>query len=435
MSNPKPPFNNRSSILFALGLALSAGLAIGMDGVGALNLRATAAPLQYKAARLVQAPAALSPVELAYAKVAWSYFEDNHQPTTGLVDSVAGFPSGTLWDQGSYLFALIAAERLSILEKTMFDDRVAALLDTLAALSLFDGKLPNKVYDTRSLQMVDYANTPVEDGIGWSALDVARMLMALRVLETRHQTHAAQVRAILANWDVAAMAKDGRLWGTTRADGEIRYLQEGRIGYEQYAARAAALWGLDVITAGSAQSILGWTDIEGVQVPVDLRTSSSFRAITPTLSEPYVLLGLEMGFDRETAILADRVYSAQEQRHVRTGIPTMVSEDNIDQAPYFLYSSVYSNGRAWAVVDDDGEHFPELRTVSTKAAFGWDALYGTEYAAQVVASLRELAADGGWASGRYEVTGNANDVTTLNTNAVVLEALHFKAFGPFWSFR
>eukprot|EP00581_Thalassiosira_minuscula_P023576 CAMPEP_0184427622 /NCGR_PEP_ID=MMETSP0738-20130409/185902_1 /TAXON_ID=385413 /ORGANISM="Thalassiosira miniscula, Strain CCMP1093" /LENGTH=68 /DNA_ID=CAMNT_0026791253 /DNA_START=49 /DNA_END=251 /DNA_ORIENTATION=+ len=68
----------------------------------------------------------------------------------------------------------------------------------------------------------------------------------------------------------------------------------------------------------------------------------------------------------------------------------MVSEDHIDQAPHFLYSAVYGNGVDWAVLAEDGSLHPELRTVSLKAAFGWNALYGNGYTDGIVSGLQDL---------------------------------------------
>ncbi|MEM6618972.1 MAG: DUF3131 domain-containing protein, partial [Pseudomonadota bacterium] len=229
-----------------------------------------------------------------------------------------------------------------------------------------------------------------------------------------------------------AMAADGELTGATRENGETRYLQEGRIGYEQYGARASALWGLDVIPAMSAARIIDWRRAAGVDVPSDRRDHNSFGSITPTLSEPYMLQGLELGLDAESARLATAVYRAQEARFRREGHLTLVSEDHLDRAPRFVYNSVFSNGRPWAVVTESGEHHPDMRTVSLKAAFAWNALYDTDYTAQALTQLADLATDGGWYAGRYEASGELNDVLALNTNAVVLEAIHYKAFGPLW---
>lgn len=427
---------NRSSFVFLTGLLLAAGMAIWLDGFGTYILSRGASTIEVGQEDTLQplAPRDLNAADMAAAKTAWSYIEQNTRPETGMVDSVAGFPSTTLWDQGSYVMALGAAVTLGIIDQPEYDRRVTMLLDSLGGMPLYDGRLPNKAYHTQTLAMVNYDNSPAPDGIGWSALDIARLLAGLRVLERRSPEYGERIRALLARWDLAAMANLGELTGAAREAGETILVQEGRIGYEQYGARAAALWGLDVIPAMSAGRIVRWRDVSGVSVPTDLRSSDTFRAINPTLSEPYMLQGLELGLDAESRRLASQVYLAQEARYRAEGIYTMVSEDHIDRSPSFLYNSVFSNGRDWAVVTEDGDAHPALRTVSLKAAFAWDSLYGREYTAGLRAELADLATDRGWYAGRYE-SGEANDVLTLNTNAVVLEAVHYKAFGPLWRVR
>ena len=134
----------------------------------------------------------LSPKQQDDARYAWAYFEGNTQPASGLVNSVAGYSATTMWDTGSYLLAAIAAERLGFVPREEFDRRMSQALDSLAALPLYDGRLPNKSYDTRTLEMTDYANTPMAAGIGWSALDIGRLLVPLEVLLT-HATGFAEV--------------------------------------------------------------------------------------------------------------------------------------------------------------------------------------------------------------------------------------------------
>lgn len=436
MSNSKQRLSgNRSSVLFLSGLVLTAGLAVYIDDFGRAMRFSTSNLALSGDVRVVRSDQVMTVTDWRDAATAWRYFEQNYQPATGFVDSVAGFPSGTLWDQGSYLLALVSARALGLIDDARFETRVSALLSGLARMELFEGKLPNKVYNSQTLAMVDYANNISISGVGWSALDITRLLSALRVLEMKHPRYGPDIRALLARWTLGAMTHEGRLFGATRQDGVTIYRQEGRIGYEQYGARSAAMWGLDVLTAGSAASILDWETVSGIDIPVDRRVASVFRAITPTLSEPYFLQGLEMGFNGETALLADRVYSAQESRFERTGQMTMVSEGNIDQDPHFLYASVFSNQEPWAVVTEVGTTHPDLRTLSLKAAFAWDALYATPYTDLVRKSLTDLATSGGWAAGRYEADGRVNGIVTANTNAVVLEALHFKHLGPLLQLR
>ena len=428
----------RSSILFATGLCFAAGMALSVDGGLTYQLRSgqQMIDLSQPNALELQAPRMLAAEDRAAAERAWRYIRENTQPETGWVNSVHGFPSSTLWDQGSYLLALVAAERLDVIEADEFHGRVEKLLKSFATIPLFDGKLPNKVYDTQTLVMVDYANNPTPEGFGWSALDIARMLMALRALEKLNPEYGDHIRSLLARWDLEAMAFEGELWGALREDGETLYNQEGRLGYEQYGARAAALWGLDVLQAVSARRAMDWRDVSGVDVAVDVRRADVFRAITPILSEPYLLQALELGLDSENRIMAERVYLAQEARYRETGLLTAVSEDHINPAPYFLYSSVFANAEPWAVVSEVGEFHPELRTLSVKASFAWDALYDTNYTNLLRAEVAQIGDPTlGWPAGVYEADGALNDVYTLNTNAIVIESVHYIAHGPLWRIR
>jgi hypothetical protein len=421
--------NNLSSLLFLTGLASTAGITLMLDGINYTPQSASSFPVQSTQLAL-NLKRGLTAQDKKSATVAWRYFENNYRPETGLVDAVAGFPSGTLWDQGSYLLALIAAEDIGLIEPVNFIQRVDKFLNTMSRLELYNGQLPNKVYHTQTLRMVDYENILTPDGIGWSALDVSRLLSALRVLELHHPAYGPRLRQTLARWDLHAMAKDGRLYGAQHNVKGHYLTQEGRLGYEQYGARAAALWGLDVLDAASAKSILAWHDIAGTALPIDQRRAKQFGALTPILSEPFLLQALEMGLTSEGQILAERVYQAQENRYQRTGIPTMVSEGHVDQAPYFLYTSVFSNGQDWAVIAEDGSMHPDLRSISLKAAFGWEAIYATDYAKSIRDSMLDLASPEGWASGRYEKDGRDNWIHTANTNAVVLQALYYKKNGP-----
>lgn len=431
-------FLSRSSLLFVAGLFLAAATAVGTDGAWRYLVRSGQAKLDLSSGEILAPtpPRALDAADHAALTRAWRYIATNTRPETGWVDSVAGFPSTTLWDQGSYLLALVAAERLGTIGAGEFDARVSQLLDGFDRLPLFDGKLPNKAYDTRTLAMVDYQNNTSDQGIGWSALDIARMLMAFRTLEKLRPDYGARVRAVIAQWDLNAMATEGELWGAISEDGAAAYRQEGRLGYEQYGARAAALWGLDVLPAASAMRVLNWVPLHGVDVPTDVRQAASFRAISPILSEPFLLQAFELGLDSEGRVLSDRVYRVQEARYRDTGQLTALSEDHIDQAPHFLYASVYADGTPWAVVTEAGDNHPELRTLSVKASFGWDALYDTPYTEALRAEVAEIGdPTRGFPAGIYEASGAVNEVYTLNTNAVVIEALHYTAFGPLWQTR
>lgn len=383
------------------------------------------------------APRALTAQEQEWARTAWSYFERNLDAQTGLVHSVDGFPSTTMWDTASYLLALLAANDLGLVEKQTFDIRLSKALVSLEALPLYAGRLPNKTYDTGTLAMTDYRNQAAAAGTGWSAIDIGRLLVPLNIIVWHDPVHTEAARRVLARWDTAGLLRDGELVAMqSGAGGQPQAVQEGRLGYEQYAAHAFGLMGLDVSRAADWRAHLQLVAVDGVAVCADERDPRRYGALNVVESEPYLLAGLEFGWSRDARECAWRVYRAQEQRFRRTGVLTAVTEDNVDQPPFFVYNSVWSSGRPWATVTEGGQDASRLRTLSTKAAFGWYALLRTEYTARLVTRIASLNEPGrGWYAGRYERTGGTNRALTANTNAVVLESLDYIAHGRLLQYR
>ncbi|MFT7441333.1 MAG: hypothetical protein ACI83E_002837 [Sulfitobacter sp.] len=371
-----------------------------------------------------------SDVDLEHARIAWRYFQNNSDPVTGLVNSTDNYPSTTMWETGSYFVATMSAQRLGVIERDEAVARISLSLDTLQDMRLFDGVLPNKAYNVRTGELVNYANEPVERGLGWSALDIARMVGALGHVEANYPELAPKTATLMARWRLSDMVEDGQLIGGNMIDGNLRRDQEGRVGYEQYAAKAMMLFGYDMYRAYDAESHLMVQDVQGQPIPVDTRLH---RNITPafTVSEPYLFDGLEFGFDARSHRFATSIYAAQEARYHDTGILTAVSESHIDVAPYFIYSSVWGGGAPWAVMTFSGDRMDSRRTVTTKVAFAWDALFGTDYTRELLAAIAPLGdVERGWPEGIYEVDGTTNTSVTVNTNAVVLAALAFRAYGP-----
>lgn len=425
----------RSHIAFAIGLCLAAGIALSMEtGVASSLKRGSDNLIKVSSDQTLLSPQGrLSRQDIAHAKIAWAYFQKNTQPETGLVNSANNYPSTTIWDQASYLLGMISAHRIEIIDQIEFDERMSKALYSLANLPLFDGTLPNKVYDTRSLEMTNYANIPIGRGIGWSALDIARISVPLNLLVYEYPNHSAAATDILTHWDMAAMISNGMLFGArvNPETNETEKVQEGRLGYEEYGARAVTLLGLDALGATKYDDYLNFHMVSGQSIATDSRSFSEFDAHNYVVSEPYILAAIEFGLDHEAQELAHRIYKAQENRYLTDGIFTAVSEDNIDQEPYFIYNTVFANGKAWNPLSEDGTSHPEKRTVSTKAVFGWDAIYGTKYTNQLMDHVEVAKTqDHGWNSGVYENDGRVNGVSTANTNGIILETIQYKKNGP-----
>ncbi len=420
----------RSHLAFLLGLAaavavvrLTSGLA---TSAAALDGAARALPLR--------APGPLSPRERRLARAAWSYLQRNTDERTGLASSVDGYPSTTMWDVGSELMALLAAEDVGVASREEARRRVARVLSSLEALPLGPGDLPNKAYDTRTLEMVDYANHRAPRGVGWSALDIGRLFVPLGLVVRRYPDLAPRVERIARRWNLDALSDGVALRGSARRpDGSLEEYQEGRLGYEQYAAKALLPWGVRVGTALDYRAHATTVLVSGHSLTCDARLPRDHGGThNAVLSEPWILEGLEHGLDAVTGRLAREVLRAQERRFASTGKLTAVSEDALDRPPWFAYSAVLNGSESWTAFAPDGTPARADLTFSTKAAVAWAALFEGSYPDRLLATAEELVAPGaGLYAGRYDATGDVNRALSLNTNAVVLEALAYRVHGPF----
>ena len=367
------------------------------------------------------------------ARRAWQYFERNWNAQTGLVNSVENYPWTTWWDQGSAILGMHAAHQLGLIKTEEFNSKIDRLLQTLERLPLPATGLPNKAYSTDAAQMMRLDNTPDPRGTsGWSALDMARFLLGLRVLRSHYPQYQARCDRIVAKWNLSQLVKDGWLQGgIPGSNGRIRLVQEGRFGYEQYAAHSLKLWNIEAVNALNNPPVRT-IQIDGIELQVDQRNLTNSNASNYLTNDPYLLWGLELGWHHTIKPHVINLFKVQAKRFETTGILTAVNEDSIDRPPYFLYYSVYANGQYWMPINIEGRTFPHLRLLSTKAAFAWAALMPNEpYAKKLRESVQNLAAPNrGYLAGRYENHRlGVNNAIDVNTNAVILESLLYQARG------
>lgn len=372
----------------------------------------------------------LSADELAVARKAWRYFETNINPDTGLVNSVDQFQSVTLWDQSAAMAALVSARELDLVPEQDFKETMGKMLTTLAQLDLYNGELPNKVYNSQTLMPVNYGALDQREEIGWSAIDLGRIALWLKIIAARYPEFEPQTQAVWNAWDVKRLTQDGQMYGTSVKDGQEQYHQEGRLGYEDYAAYGLKLWGLNVDKALDYDNKSAFVNLYGQSIPFDVRDRENSEANNYVLSEPFFLDGIETGFKALPKAYADRMIAAQEARYQATKQLTALTEDNLDREPYFVYNTLYVNGKPWATISDTGENYNHLRFISTKAAIGWHVLYNTDYTQKLFAFVQEkVGSEKGWYSGFYETLKEPNAVLTANNNGIILECLLFKKVG------
>ena len=375
----------------------------------------------------------LSAEDIGIAKIAWKYFENNYIQETGFVNSVDKYPGTTLWDVASYLHALTSAYEIGIINHEEFDQKLNKILSSMANMKLFDDKLPNKSYNTYNLSMIDYDNHPTQEGIGWSAMDIGRFFsFSYRVMKD-YPEYFPKVKKVISRWRIDEIIDDATLHGIgfNFKDKRMMKVQEGKLGYEEYVAKGYDRMGFDVSEALKYTDFIKFVKILGVEIAADTREVKYYPAYNYVLSEPYILDGIEYGWDINSKELAYRIFLVQKRRAKQTNKLIAVSEGHLDTFPYFVYNSIYTNKDKWICTSSDGEKMDEMKTFSTKAAFAWATLFDDDYAKKLYQKAITLKDENkGFFSGYYQKTGKINYALTANTNGIILECLRYKKLGP-----
>lgn len=354
---------------------------------------------------------------------AWAYFQSTQSKETGLNDSVAGYHHATMWDIASNLAALVAAEKLGIISRDDFRIRTERIFDSLRRMPLYNHELPNREYDIVSLGMLDNHSQPSLHGSGWSATDLGRLLIWLKIVEKWYPELGERTRGIIGRYKFNRLVRNGEAYGALLAGNREFLRQEGRLGYEQYAASGFELWGLKLDKA------LQFSSSEAFRLyNVQLRRDT--RNVAYLTSEPFFLGRIEIGtinlqFDR----LEQALYEVQSKRWETEGILTAVSEDAISQEPWFVYNTVSAGKHPWTCVSPSGQPYPQFKSVSTKAAVALWSVHADSYGLRLLRAVDNLyRPTRGYYAGVFE-DGNRNNSLNLNTNAIILEAILFRRLG------
>jgi hypothetical protein len=359
-------------------------------------------------------------VLLEAARVAWGYWSAFHRPQTGLVASVAWYDYATVWDMGSTIAALHSARALGLVEDEDYRGMMLALLERIGSLEVIGGASLNKFYKTDTGEPADREGAPSLSGFGWSAVDLGRLLVWLRIVADEDPAFASAAQLAVERLDLEGLTREGLIWGgTSQRGGRWTRFDEGRLGYQQYASRGYQLWGHDPTEAAVLGRNTRPVEVLGIPLLTDRRPRSCLT------SEPFLLWGIELGMPEWADSLTSRLLDVQEARYRSMGPITLLSEDAVTVPPdFFYYSCVHDGAESFVVLTPEYEPAPSApRTVSTKAAFGWYALRPSFYTSMVLSEILDAAVlDGQWAAAVTEDSIAPIGAPNINTTAMILEA-------------
>lgn len=379
----------------------------------------------------------LSADEKLWAEAAWNYVRQNTNATTGLVNATDQRPVVSVWDIADAIAAIYAAHELGLIDRCEFDDRFGALVASLNLMPLVDNVAPNRWYSAGDRAMVGPDGKPAV--LGWSPIQLGRLLVWLRIVEARHPVWSEYIGRAVARWNFCRVLDGcGALTrGVRTGAGAIRVEQDGRLGYEEYAAAGFALWGFDVAAAAALDHSLP-LELEGLELKVDARAMRDGGVMGPLTSAPFTAFEMEIGAGvggspwAEYRRLGQLVAQAQYRRFERTRTMTARTHRPLATPPWEVYDSVWVEGYPWNTVDPSGGSTPHFSMVSTAAVFELWAVYPHAAATRMLefaCALRDQAR--GFYAGRLERTGGTDRTLALRTNAAVLQALLYRRRGTF----
>ncbi|HEY0529201.1 MAG TPA: DUF3131 domain-containing protein [Gemmatimonadaceae bacterium] len=388
---------------------------------------------QTGSAQATQPQAVMTPEErqlyIDAARNSWGFVNSIYRPATGFAKAHAKYSYVTLWDIAGVMAAHFVARDLGFIDDATYDARISKALATLSTIDLFDRSAFNRIYDAETGRMVDNASQISTVGAGWSSTDIGRLLIWLRVIQTRDPKYAPLAAQIVRRLDMGKVLNGGYLQGVDvdPKTGSRKAFIETEMGYQQYATTGFSLWGAKIARdAMDVRANASQVNVLGVKLLVDSRGNDR------VMSEPYIMLGLETGYRspqlRQQALA---VLNAQAARHQRTGIVTMVTEDAMPDPPYyFYYYSVYHRGQTFTVEGPGDKLYVEKpRWVSSKAAFGWNAVLPNAYTQLALRTVQPARTANGYGSGVYEGTYAPTGVPSLNTAALIMESALYKTRG------
>ncbi len=384
----------------------------------------------------------LSKDELEEAKIAWKYFDNNYNLSTGMISSIDHGTTTGMWDIADYIAALVSAQQLEIINNIQFDERLTKILTFLNTMQLFDNKIPNKYYSVMNGDKVDLNGT--KSDYGWSAVEIGRLLIWLKILSIKYPNYSEYIDKAILRWSFCDIIDiSGGLISATKTKDSLKKFEEGRLGIEEYVAKGFKLWGFSPNKA-MLKEPYETININNISILFDKRNLQNSNVSNAVTSLPYILQGLEFNWDllddqssmdsvhSDTEIfqMSEKIYKIQEERYSREKIFTARDSHRVASKQSIVFDSIFAEGYPWNVILENGDYEPNLSIISIKAVFGMWSLWKTDYTKKLYDLTNDLYdSQRGWFEGRYEQNSSFERQITLTTNSMVLESLFYKKFG------
>ena len=212
-------------------------------------------------------------------------------------------------------------------------------MGTLNRLMLTEARTPGRLYSSQTATPIDFSGKPVKNG--WSARDMARLMLALRLTAEREPQYSEYLDKIILRWNFCPVIDgEGELWSSSLQNGQPVVREELRLGESEYAATAFQLWGFSPEKAFTppAHHVI----IAQRRLAVDARDPRTTWQPSLITTLPYMLPGLEFGWEPE-GVAADRqkhlrkqaenVWLSQKTRWETDKILTARADFSLPQAP------------------------------------------------------------------------------------------------------
>ncbi|MFN3824625.1 MAG: DUF3131 domain-containing protein [Pseudorhodobacter sp.] len=354
------------------------------------------------------------------ARVAWSYFERHTNNRTGLCIAAASgtgrnasqYERLTMWDIGSHINALVAAVDLQLIDKGGFTARIKAVLRHLKGRKILGLLLPPE----------EVIVTTGRTTRNFNASDTGRLLASLAQLARHPFADPAEIKALVASWDLKDVVVEGRLHSIIREE----LIPADGSQYTNYSVRGLAAWGL-VATSPYADFT------ERHSADQRMAFLATLSRLGPFGTEPVLLQALDHGLDATSGYLADTLFAAMLAQYKQDGRLLCPSETPLDRSPWFTYQGLQlgRSEQPWRIlVDRDGESIDQsddqsAMAVSCKAAYLWAAVISHPHSARLLRYVREKAREPfGFASCIYVESGEATSGSSdINTNGIILQSI------------